>query len=90
MSYCRFSEGDVYLYESGYGGYVCAACHFFPPGEGGLCRPSAHMRTLGDALAHLEEHRAVGHAVPARAFVLLAEEIAERGAGYAPGWDGII
>lgn len=29
MSYCRFSEGDVYLYGSEEG-YVCAACRLQP------------------------------------------------------------
>ena len=26
MSYCRFSEGDIYLYESVDGGITCCAC----------------------------------------------------------------
>jgi hypothetical protein len=30
MSYCRFLEGDVYMYASSLGGIACAMCTFAP------------------------------------------------------------
>lgn len=30
MAFCRFSDGDVYLYEDVAGGYTCCACHLAP------------------------------------------------------------
>ena len=30
MSYCRFSDGDVYMYASIYGGIECCACRLAP------------------------------------------------------------
>lgn len=70
MSYCRFSEGDVYMYHSS-AGIVCALCSL----SGG----ASHDPTFNnpqDALAHLHLHQDAGGSVPARAFTALHDEIA--------------
>lgn len=68
MSYCRFSEGDVYLFSPEEGRYVCSCCRTW----------SEHDRTFdsaGEALAHLRVHRELGHVVPDHAFVRLRREM---------------
>ena len=67
MSYCRFSEGDVYMCLSPIGWYNCFLC-------------SLHGKTIAlwtpeEALKHLEEHRLAGDTVPERAFNRLKGEI---------------
>lgn len=64
MSYCRFNEGDVYVYESDQG-IECCGCAF-----GG----SKTFATPADTVAHLMEHRAAGHDVPQSAIDELQAE----------------
>ena len=73
MSYCRFSAGDVYMYEIDLG-IECCACKleaFEDPWPIFFSRLDAHE--------HLMEHRVAGHSVPQYAFDMLVEEIAELG-----------
>lgn len=66
MSYCRFSEGDVYMYPSEEG-IECCLCLLAPPW--------LTLQTERDALAHLLAHRAAGHTVPQHAIDRLQEEL---------------
>lgn len=75
MSYCRFSEGDVYMYSNlSEMKIVCCACRLLDKDRYGL-RGNFSFDTLEEALKHLEEHVKVGHRVPEYAFRLLREEI---------------
>lgn len=60
MSYARFgSDSDVYVYCD-IGGYLCCcACRLASEPCG-----SREFFTTADMLAHLDEHRAAGHAIP--------------------------
>lgn len=60
MSYVRWSEADVYLFGSVYGGIECCGC--------ALDHYSLSFYAEADLLAHLYEHVAAGHYVPARLF----------------------
>lgn len=72
MSYCRMSEGDVYMYHDILGGIVCCGCRF--RGENG----SVFFSRM-EALEHLEYHISFGDEVPERAIKRLKEEILEIG-----------
>ena len=59
MSYCRFLEGDVYVFMSVGGHLECCACildiedwHSF------------EAKSTQEMIDHLEEHKKVGHFVP--------------------------
>ena len=54
MSYCRFSEGDVYVYGSN-GGFVCDSCRLLDGDF--MCKTRTAM------LEHLGRHVAVGDGV---------------------------
>lgn len=69
MSYCRFGEGDVYLYHSSGGGFVCCECSL--DSKSRWKRFPSRRR----ALAHLLRHKAVGQRVPARALSRLKAEM---------------
>jgi len=86
MSYCRFSDGDVYLYPSVIGGWTCCACRLNPVDESGAYNlsPDTRMLTAGEVRAHLQAHIDADHDVPDYATEKIDTEIAERGAG----WDG--
>ncbi len=56
MSYCRFSEGDEYVYLDCSGYLTCCGCHLDPP--------AWEHHSTADMLAHLDAHRAAGHDVP--------------------------
>ncbi len=71
MSYCRFGEGDVYLYEDVAGGYTCCGCRLAGP---------SHFDTRKATLEHLFDHRDEGHCVPQHAIYRLQREIAEEAA----------
>ncbi len=77
MSYCRFSEGDVYLFpttvELDAALIECCICRF-SEGRVGSSR-SVFFDTRSSALQHLRKHREAGHQVPQRAFDRLREEI---------------
>ena len=66
MSYCRFSEGDVYMYPSEQG-IACCLCLLAPQW---LNLPSRQ-----EALSHLLEHRQAAHTVPQHAIDRLQDEI---------------
>lgn len=66
MSYCRFSEGDVYMYPS-QEGIECCLCLLAPPW--------LTLRTQRDGLKHLLEHIEAGHTVPQHAIDRLEGEI---------------
>ena len=73
MSYCRFIEADVYIYDDVYHGLYCCACSlsnvemqyndFFkmemPVWDGFACGYD-----YDKMLAHVAEHRAAGHYIP--------------------------
>lgn len=65
MSYCRFSEGDVYVFESaGTGMLTCCSCFLdddFWTGK------------RSEMIAHLERHRQAGHATGSAIDRLLKE-----------------
>ena len=67
MSYCRFSNGDVYLFDNGYE-FECCGCRLSEEISPVLCK------TIPDAIKHLQAHRAVGHEVPDIAFDRLETE----------------
>ena len=71
MSYCRFSEGDVYMYPDSFGAIICCGCNLL------RAITSSVFWTPEEALEHLEEHRKAGHTVPERAFNRLRKEIEE-------------
>ena len=74
MSIVRWdTDSDVYVYESTRSVFVCCDCSLLPDGADSLPTRSAMV-------AHLREHLALGHIVPARAIERLeAEEAARRG-----------
>ena len=55
MSFCRFSEGDVYMIPTNKG-IMCCGC--------ALLDESPVFTRVEDAIAHLEEHRRAGHKAP--------------------------
>ena len=59
MSYCRFLDGDAYIYGDMDGGIVCCGCRL----NGG---PMNNFTADGpmEMLAHVEEHQAAGHDIP--------------------------
>ena len=72
MSYCRFSEGDIYLYASTAGGWECCGCCL----QDGL--RFVHLDSLEEVKAHLEAHIAAGHDVPERALRRVSRELEEQ------------
>lgn len=63
MSYCRFLEGDVYVFMSVGGHLQCCACildiedwHSF------------EAKSTQEMVDHLKEHRGAGHHVPERVY----------------------
>ena len=75
MSYCRFSDGDVYMYPHINGVIQCCSCRLSPIGKGWFA--DDNFKSPKEALAHLEAHIAVGHDVPQDAIERLREEIGE-------------
>ncbi len=69
MAYCRFSEGDVYLFATG-DRWICQHCKLAP------LRRTCSLPSPLDAIQHLLEHRKAGHAVPGRAIDRLEDEVA--------------
>lgn len=75
MSYCRFIEGDVYMYPTvSHGNEVVCCCMCSLDAE----EPFVYLDTLEDARKHLLKHIDRGDHVPARAFMAIQEEIEER------------
>jgi hypothetical protein len=81
MSYCRWSDGDVYVYSDvndRKGEIRCCSCTlpFIAVRPGGVFEtpyPSFIARGPKEMIEHLQEHVAVGHQVPTHAFTRLAE-----------------
>lgn len=70
MSYCRFSESDIYLFESTNGGFECCACSLTTE-----VLESAIIETRIEAIFHVWAHRAAGDYVPEKVDFKLFEEI---------------
>lgn len=79
MSYCRFSEGDVYMLaivdDERLWCYACSLASMVPTVGGSEIHDNIPFNTPEDALAHLETHRDKGHIVPEHAFIRLRREI---------------
>lgn len=71
MSYCRFSDGDVYLYASVDGDWECCMCWL----TGDLV---VSLKTLEEVKEHLEAHVAAGHNVPSYALERVNQELEEQ------------
>lgn len=87
MSYCRFGEADVYIYDDAYYGIICCACSLLDTGETKYSTvfktemPVIHNFVAGydrqKMLEHIAEHRYVHHYVPWDVDERLKEEIEE-------------
>lgn len=76
MSYCRFSDGDVYMYSSfSIGKIVCCACRLNKKDRRGGWQTDTILNSSKEALNHLKEHIYAGHKVPKYAADRLKEEI---------------
>lgn len=71
MSYCRFSDGDVYLYADVQGGWTCCGCSLIG-GPSGM----RHLDSAEDVLAHFQHHERAGDRVPDYAIARIKDEIA--------------
>lgn len=77
MSYARFGENsDVYVYLDCCGEFRCCACSI---------KDEWGYATTDALLAHLEEHKALGHTVPDYCVEALKEEREENDAWIAAG-----
>jgi hypothetical protein len=76
MSYCRFSDGDVYMYPTNRG-IECCACRLTHKNANYGLYENKLFDTGEEALAHLKEHINAGHKVPKYATDRLKEEINE-------------
>lgn len=72
MSYCRFSDGDVYLYPTTGGLIQCCSCRLTPKDKG--WHDNVNFYSPEDALKHLVDHKNAGHDVPDDAIDRLKEE----------------
>jgi len=83
MSYARFSEGDIYIYEHVHGRLVCENCLFRPPlpTPPGLrqLRRNHPTRTRRAMLHHIASHAASGHAIPDRTVPTLTLDLNQHG-----------
>lgn len=74
MSYARMSDSsDVYVFEHSGGFIQCCGCSITEP-EDYEQVGFANLDTAREALAHLDEHVALGHKVPQAAFERIREE----------------
>jgi hypothetical protein len=64
MSYCRFLEGDVYVFMHVGGHLECCACFLGEMDPWG----SFQAKSTQEMVDHLEKHKAAGHYVPERVF----------------------
>lgn len=75
MSYCRFSEADVYIYDDVHYGIICCACWLMPGRDvetdlfGEFQRYFINENFVAGTdydkvLSHIVEHRDAGHYVP--------------------------
>jgi len=74
MAYCRFSDGDVYLYDHADDtGLICCDCRIV---EAGIST-KWHGMSRVEAITHLAEHAERGHSFPHEAVTELLAEIVE-------------
>jgi len=86
MAYCRWSDGDVYVYgdvNDRKGEIRCCSCElrFLAQPVGGVFEkpyPSFIAAGPKEMIAHLKEHEAVGQRVPKYAFTRLRKEAQAR------------
>lgn len=72
MSYCRFSEGDVYVFQTtAPRALECCACI--------MSEHSQRFGTRSEMIAHLREHEAAGHSIPGGVIEGLEQEIEDIG-----------
>ena len=73
MSYCRFSEADAYIYDDVRYGIICCACFIMPAKEEQTFGEYERYfigenfvagKDYDRMLAHIAEHRAIGHHIP--------------------------
>jgi hypothetical protein len=76
MSYCRFSDGDVYMYPTNKG-IECCACKLTRRNANYGLYENKLFDTEEEALAHLKEHIKAGHRVPEYAIEMLEKEMKE-------------
>jgi hypothetical protein len=86
MSYCRLSNGQVYLYGNVNGMFCCCGCFLligtYPHRRDALRfsqEDSVWLPTRSAAILHLRHHRLYGHKFPARAEKRLIQELKEEG-----------
>lgn len=74
MSYCRWLESDCYIYDDSHYGLLCASCLLNEPYEVYSTVLKINIWTSDSfscgydydkMLAHVAEHRAAGHYIPA-------------------------
>lgn len=75
MSYCRFSDGDVYMYAQFDGKIICCACKLTSAKDRWGNADDIMLNSSKEALNHLKEHIYAGHKVPKYATDRLKEEI---------------
>lgn len=73
MSYCRFSEGDVYLYHDG-SRYCCCSCGLNKLLPSGF-HESTYLDTPQDTYEHMLKHKTAGHDFPESVLEELKEEM---------------
>lgn len=66
MSYCRFGEADVYIYDDVYHGIICCLCSLIDVEDDS--ERYGHNFVAGydrqKMLDHIEDHRNAGHNIP--------------------------
>lgn len=78
MSFCRWSEGDLYIYDDVRGFFNCMHCPLNKPGDDGL-RDDTHCDTPQELLKHVKEHQKAGHKAPYSSILRrIQEEIQSR------------
>jgi hypothetical protein len=77
MSYCRFGEADVYIFEHVGGFWQCCACSLSEPGSDEDWGASADCATREEMLDHIAKHRVAGDYVPEHVDEQLRKEIAD-------------
>ena len=79
MAYCRFSDGDVYIFPHVAGGFECCGC--------ALHETSWGCETRLEMMQHMREHKMAGHRVPYSAIERIAVEFLDEGDLNSPDSD---
>ena len=74
MAYCRFGDGDLYVYLHVDGALTCCGCLLGRIDESGYGR-SFYAKSTDEMIRHVGEHVTAGHDVPVS---LIAELEADR------------